>query len=279
MIQSIQIFQAQSFRQLHDRSNVLLLPNAWDAASAKVLENLNFAAIATTSGGVAWSMGYADGEKIPWEEMLAAIGRITRAVKIPVTADIEGGFGQTTEDVARHVGQVIQVGAVGINLEDTMPATGQLRDPVDAANRIDAARQAASKSGVSIVINARVDTYARQFGSSDAERFAETIRRAQSYLAAGADCIFPIGLHDGQILRQLAARLDAPINVAAHPDLPPLNELKQMGIARVSTATRLAILALEALQHSALELRDTGRFGHLQTTLAHSDLQKLMKTP
>jgi 2-methylisocitrate lyase-like PEP mutase family enzyme len=270
-----QILKAHAFRKLHDRSAILVLPNAWDAVTARLFARLGFAAVATTNGGVAWSLGYPDGEHAPLAEVVAATGRIARAVDVPVTADIEAGYGATPEDVADTVRAIIEAGAVGINLEDGLHAPGALRELEAAAQRIRAAREAAAATGVPIVINARTDTYMLKYAASDAERFDETVRRANAYLAAGADCIFPIGLGDGATLGALVKALDAPINVAARPGMPGLAELARLGVARVSTATRFATLALSAVERAAKELRESGRFESLGAALTHPDVQRL----
>ena len=268
-----QFRKAEAFRKMHDRSSVLLLPNAWDGVSARIFAGLGFAAIATTSGGVAWSLGYADGEQAPLAEVVTATARIARVVDVPVTADIEAGYGATPEDVARTVRAIVEAGAVGINLEDGMPAGG-LRDVETAAQRIRAARAAASEAGVPVVINARTDTYMQKFGANDSERFDETVRRARAYLKAGADCIYPIGLGDAATLAALVKALDAPINVAARPGMPGVAELGRLGIARISTATRFATLAWSAVESAARQLRDSGDFEGLQATLTHPQVQR-----
>lgn len=231
-------------------------------------------AVATTSGGVAWSLGYADGERAPRAEVIAATARIARAVAVPVTADIEAGYGDTPSAVADTVSAVIAAGAVGINLEDGLP-DGALRDMDAAAQRIQAARAAATTAGVPVVINARIDTYARSFGANASERFEETVRRARAYLAAGADCIFPIGLADAATLAALVKAVDAPVNVAARPGMPDVAELGRLGVARVSTATRFATLALSAVEGAAKKLFASGRFDTLASTLGHADAQRL----
>ena len=269
-----QVRKAQAFRKMHDRSSVLVLPNAWDAVTARLFARLQFAAVATTSGGVAWSLGYPDGEIAPRSDIVAATGRIARAVELPVSADMEAGYGASPGDVADTVRAVIEAGAVGINLEDGLHAPGALR-PIDAcAERIRAAREAARATGVPIVINARTDTYLLKYGASDAERFEETVRRAKAYLAAGADCVFPIGLGDGATLGALVKALDAPINVAARPGMPGIAELARLGVARVSTATRFATLALSAVERAAKELRESGRFECLDAVLTHPQVQR-----
>lgn len=272
-----QIRKAQAFRNMHERRNILVLANAWDAVTARLFARLGFAAVATTSGGVAWSLGYPDGEHAPLADVIAATGRIARAVDVPVTADIEAGYGATPANVADTVRAVIEAGAVGINLEDGLHAPGALRALEAAAERIRAAREAAAAAGVPLVINARTDTYMLKYGASDAERFDETVRRANAYLAAGADCIFPIGLGDGATLGALVKALDAPINVAARPGIPCVAELARLGVARVSTATRFATLALSAVEHAAKEFRESGRFESPGAALTHPDVQRLFE--
>lgn len=268
-----QIGKARLFRQMHDRHDILVLPNAWDAGSARVFARAGFRAVATTSAGVAWSLGYADGENAPLDEVLEATARIARSIALPVSADIETGYGATPEAVAATVRAVIAAGAVGVNIEDRMPATGRLRAIGDAAERIRAAHEAASLSGVPIVINARTDTYLIKYGAGETERFEETLRRAQAYLAAGADCVYPIGLGDDATLGALVKALDAPVNVAARPGMPSVAELMRLGVARVSTATRFATIALSSIDTAARQLRESGRFECLESALTHPEVQ------
>lgn len=279
MDRQTQIDRAQAFRRMHDRSAILLLPNAWDAGSARLFARHGFAAVATTSAGVAWSLGYADGEQAPLAEVLAAIARITRVVELPVTADIETGYGETPEAVAATVRAVIAAGAVGINLEDGRPGHGPLRSVEEAAARIRAARGAADAAGVPIVINARVDNWLQDDATAAAERLADAVRRAQAYRAAGADCIYPIGLGDRATLAALVQAIDAPVNVAAGPGVPDLAELARLGVARVSTATRFATLALAAVDRAAAALLESGRFDGLASAFTYPDAQRLFVQP
>lgn len=267
--------RAKRFRALHDRRHVLLLPNAWDAGSARMFAQLGFAAIATTSGGVAWSLGYADGEQVPLEEILAATRRMVRATQLPLNVDFEAGYGDTPKAVAENVRAVIDAGAAGINLEDGL-AHRSLRDIDDATRRIRAAREAALASGVPIVINARVDVWAidgSQVG--EAERFDTALHRARSYLAAGADCVYPIGLAEPKTIARLASAIDAPLNVGARTGLPDLVELGRIGVSRVSTATRLASLAYSAARGVAATLHENGRFDGLDAAFGYADMQRL----
>src|SRR5690349_5396474 len=236
--------QAELFRNKHRGPRLLLLPNAWDAMSARVFVAAGFDAIATTSGGVAWSLGYADGERAPWNEVVAATGRIVRAARVPVTADIEAGYGETPDEVMRSVAEIIKAGAVGVNLEDgTLRGPVPIRSPADAADRIRAAREAARVAAVPIVINGRTDLYLRNIGD-EASRFEETVERGRAYLAAGADCVYPIGLRDPATIGRLVKALGAPININVRAGSPSVAELEALGVARASTASQLALMAM-----------------------------------
>lgn len=274
MDKQTQIERAARFRALHDRKRVLLLPNAWDAGSTRVFADLGFPAIATTSAGVAWSLGYPDGEQAPLAEVIAATRRIVRATALPVSADIEAGYGETPEAVGASVRAVIDAGVAGINLEDGVQHV-TLRDVDDAARRIAAARAAAHAAGVPIVINARVDVWMVGMGANETERLDEALQRARAYLAAGADCIYPIGLIERATIAALVAALDAPVNLGARPGLPDLAELGRLGVARVSTATRLATLALSAARAGADALGRTGRVEALDAPFGYKDMQRL----
>jgi 2-methylisocitrate lyase-like PEP mutase family enzyme len=271
-----QIEHAHALRRMHHGSQPLLLPNAWDAGSARLFAQRGFAAVATTSGGVAWSLGYQDGEQVPLGEVLAGVARMARVCKLPLSVDFEGGYGATPAAVGMAVGKLIEAGAAGVNLEDGTPGHGPLRPLEDAAARIAAARAAAAVSGVPLVINARVDLWLHEVpaGGSSA-RMDEGLRRARAYLAAGADCIYPIGLGDRAELASLVKALAAPVNVAAGPGVPPLEELARIGVARVSTATRFATLALGAVDQAIATLRASGRFDGLASAFTYADAQAL----
>lgn len=278
MDKQVQARKAQAFRELHRGRDILLLPNAWDAGSARVFEQRGFAAVATTSGGMAWSLGHADGEHTPLDELLGAVARIARCIELPLSVDMETGYGATPSAVAEAVRAVIGAGAVGINLEDGLPGHGPLREQADAVARIRAAREAADATGVPIVINARVDLWMQPGDVAPAARLDEALQRARAYLAAGADCIFPLGLGDRDTLAAFVRALGAPVNVAALPGLPGLAELAQMGVARVSTATRFAALALGTVDRAAAELLRSGVFDVLGSGFGYADAQRLFAT-
>jgi 2-methylisocitrate lyase-like PEP mutase family enzyme len=255
MTQENQMQLAEAFRQKHQAPPLLLLPNAWDAMSARVFEGAGFDAIATTSGGVAWALGFSDGEKAPWSEVVAATERIVRAVRVPVTADIEGGYGETPNQVASSVAEIIRTGVVGINLEDsTQRPDMPIRTIGDAVDRIQAARDAAGASGVTLFINARVDLYAKHIGD-EKTRFAETVQRGKAYIAAGADCLFPFGLTDIKIIDDLVTALKVPINIVGRAGGPTVSQLEKLGVARISTASGPSLVAMSVTRKIADELR------------------------
>lgn len=266
---------AEDFRKLHHAPPILLLPNCWDPMSARIFEAAGFPAAATTSGGLAWALGYQDGEKTPWPEVVGATRRIVDAVRVPVSADIEEGFGDTPDAVGRNVAEIIRAGAVGINLEDGTPRPDQPVRPIeDAAARIRAARAAAEAEGVPIVVNARVDLYLKQVGD-EASRFTETLRRAEAYIAAGADCIFPFALADLDVIRKLTAAVKAPINIVARAGTPPLRQLEAAGVARVSVASGPALTVMSLIQRIATELHGKGEFDILKAEMKRPDAQQL----
>jgi 2-methylisocitrate lyase-like PEP mutase family enzyme len=220
-------------------------------------------------------LGFADGEKAPWSEVVAATERIVRAVRVPVTADIEGGYGETPDQVAKSVTEIVRAGVVGINLEDGTPRADMPVRPIEqAAERLRAARAAAEAAGIPLVINARVDLYIKNVGDV-AARFDETVRRSKAYLTAGADCIYPFGLADMDTIARLVKAVDAPINVVARAGTPPVAELERIGVARVSIASGATLAVMSLIRRIAEELRASGRFDVLEHSMNRIDAQKL----
>jgi 2-methylisocitrate lyase-like PEP mutase family enzyme len=245
-----------------------VLPNAWDAGSARIFEQVGFPAIATTSAGIAWSCGLADGGAIDRDTMLEHVARIAAAVSVPVTADLEAGYGDTADEVGRTVARAAALGVVGGNIEDA--AQGELFGVDEAAERIAAAR-AAAPSGT-FVLNARTDTY---FAGTTGDVFGETLERAERYVEAGADCIFVPGVAEEDTIRRLAAAIPAPLNVvaglASSTDAPTLFSL---GVRRVSLGGSLARAAFSMLERAGRELLDSGTLGFLDGAISYADLQR-----
>jgi len=269
---------ADAFRRAHRGPPLLLLPNAWDALSARQFEAAGFGAVATTSGGIAWALGHADGEKAPWPEVVAAHERVVRAVRVPVTADIEAGYGETPGQVANSITEILRTGVVGFNLEDgTARPDMPVRPIEDAVARIRAARGAADAAGVPAVINARVDLYIKNAGDP-ASRFDEAVRRGKAYLAAGADCIYPFGLADMDTIARLVTALDnAPVNIVARAGTPPVAELERIGVKRVSIASGATLAVMSLIKRIGAELHTSGRFDVLEHSLNRPEAQKLFE--
>ena len=223
-------------RSLHRPGDPLLLPNAWDVATAKAVVAAGFPVVATTSAGVAAAIGYEDHERAPADEMLAAAGRIARGVEVPVTVDAEAGYGMEPADV---VSVLRLAGAAGCNLEDTDHAAGILRDPDRHAEWLAAVRGAASEDGYGLVINARVDVFLGPFlagagAGTQADLVPEALRRANAYLEAGVDCVYPIALWETDAVRRFNVEVNGLVNVLRMPQGPSLAELAALGVARVS---------------------------------------------
>ena len=270
--------KADLLRKLHHGPRVLLLPNAWDVASARIFEDAGFPAIATTSAGIAFTLGYPDGEKISPDEMLAVIGRIARAVKVPVTADVEAGYGNSPADAARTARAVIEAGAVGLNLEDgTDDPAHPLVDLALQLEKIAAVREEADDAEVPIVINARTDKYLLQVGPEE-QRFALAMRRAVAFREAGSDCIFVPGLRDPEIIRRFVAELKFPVNILAGPGFVSVGELEKLGVARVSLGSGLMRSTLGLVKRMAAELRSTGTYAALQDAIPYADANQMRRT-
>ena len=269
--------KAEAFRAMHDRSRILVLPNAWDAMSARVIEDAGARAIATTSAGVAFSVGYPDGEAIPRDEMISAIARIARVTTVPISADIESGFANDAREVAETVRRVIDAGAVGINLEDQIhDGTHSLYDLDVAVQRVRVAREAADSAGVPIVINARTDVYLLGIGEPDA-RFDHAVRRANAYRKAGADCLFLPAVTRRADIERIVPALDGPLNLLAFPGIPTIPELEDLGVARLSVGTQLTLNAMSALKKAMAELLSTGTYDSMiEATSTYADANRLM---
>lgn len=268
--------KAQTLLALHQKGSQLLLPNAWDVASARVIEEAGFPAIATTSSGVAFSLGYADGQNIAREEMLAVVARIAKGVNVPVTADVEAGYGPSPDDVAETIRGVIAAGAVGVNLEDNTGYPNPLFTVDAQVARIRAARAAADAAGVHVVINARTDVYLYGIGE-ESGRFDDTVTRGRSYLEAGADCIFVPGVVDPALIEQLVASIPGPINILVGANAPSAPDLFRLGVVRISLGGAVMQTALGFVQEIARELRDQGTYTNIaRYGFTHSQTTKLI---
>ncbi len=247
--------KAEFFRTLHRGPEILVLPNAWDCSSARIFQQAGFPAIATTSAGIAFSLGYSDGEQIPQDLMLAAVSRISKSVEVPVTADLEAGYG----DVAKTTAGLIAAGGVGLNFEDMDHESNSLAPVPAQVEKIATIRRVAAGLDVKVVINARTDVYLAQIGEP-ATRFDRACERLQAYIAAGADCVFLPGLADENIIRRVVETLKFPLNILAGTNLPTIPRLRELGVARVSVGSGIMRATLGLTRRIAQELKQSGTY-------------------
>ena len=276
MTLNIQKTRAIQLRELHYGPSILVLPNAWDTASARIFEQAGFRAIATTSSGVAASLGYPDGQKISRDMLVEVTQRITRVVECPVTVDIEAGYGDTTEEVLQTVKAVIDAGAVGINIEDSTKQ--QEKSLVDVSLQVQLLKtiqETALSKEVPVVVNARTDVYLLAKGDPGS-RFEQAVQRLNAYRQAGADCLFPIGVSDVHAIADLTKAINGPINILAGPTTPPIAELAQLGVARVSFASGPMRAVLARLRRIAHELLEQGTYTSMaEETLSGAEFRSL----
>jgi 2-methylisocitrate lyase-like PEP mutase family enzyme len=265
--------RALAFRSLHVAGSPLVLPNAWDTASARLVVDAGAAAVATTSAGLAWALGAADGDRLEGDRALDAVARIAAAVDVPVSADIESGYAKDPAGVADTVRAALAAGAVGVNIEDALYEAGgdALRPVAEQAERIAAAREAADSQGVPLFVNARIDTLLNGAGGVDL-----TLERAAAFLAAGADGIFVPGAVDPGTVKLLVDGVDGPLNVMAGPGAPPVAELAALGVARVSVGSGIAQAAHALVRRAARELLGAGTYESLAGGLEYSELNALL---
>jgi 2-methylisocitrate lyase-like PEP mutase family enzyme len=271
-----QIRKAEAFRALHSGAAPLLLANVWDIASACIIEEAGFPAIATSSGGIAFAHGFADGQRIRPDEMLASIAQIARAVKVPVSADVEAGYGDAPDDTSRTARGVILAGAVGMNLEDATENPQQpLADLTLQIQKIRAVRETAEKLGVPLVLNARTDVYLLQVGEP-AKRYDEAVRRLQAFRDAGADCVFVPGLQDAPTIGRLVGDLRCPVNILAGPDSASVAELTALGVKRISLGSGPMRATLGLLRRLAEEVKTRGTYSAMEGAPSYAEMNKIM---
>lgn len=231
---STQINKARVLLSLHKQTALLVLPNVWNLIGARVLQAKGYPAVATASAAISASLGYRDGEKLKRSTLIDLTGRIARSVDVPVTADIEAGYGGTIADLAETINEVIDSGVVGVNIEDSFEVEGVLRPVEEQCQRISVARQVADRRGIPLVINARVDSFLSSSFVDHGDATEDAVTRARAYSEAGADCIYPIGPGDLETTAVLRAGIKLPINILVTPSAAPLKALETIGVNRVS---------------------------------------------
>jgi 2-methylisocitrate lyase-like PEP mutase family enzyme len=269
--------KAVNFRALHSGKPILVLPNAWDAVSARLFEDAGFAAVGTTSAGLANVLGYPDGQRAPRDEVLFIVRRIAATVSVPVTADIEAGYGvRSVEEVVRTVQGVLDAGAVGINLEDSEFGVDELLDIGLQREKIQAVRALGDSAGVPIVINARTDAF-HLSRRDPGEQFALAVKRANAYRSAGADCLFIPFVTDFALIAGLAKVVEGPLNILAMPGAPPVADLARLGVARVSVGSGPHRATLALARRIARELRDQGTYeAYMRETIPYPEVNALL---
>jgi 2-methylisocitrate lyase-like PEP mutase family enzyme len=267
--------KAEDFRALHKKGRILILPNAWDVASARAFENAGFPAVATSSAGMMVSLGYPDGEVIDRSEFVDAIRRIGRVLTVPLSVDVVAGFGDTPDQVAATVRDVVNAGAVGVNIEDFIHAEKRLYPVEKQIEKLKAVKKLQQESNVPIVINARTD--ALRFAAGDeAARLKEAIRRAIAYRDLGADCVYPMGLTDPASISSFVKALNFPINVMVRKGLPSVKELERLGVARVSFGPTASYATMGLLKRIGKEVLEKGTYDNLlEGAISYDELNSL----
>jgi 2-methylisocitrate lyase-like PEP mutase family enzyme len=267
--------RAEAFRALHHGKHILILPNAWDVPSARLFEEAGFPAIATSSAGLMVSLGHQDGETIPRQEFFSAVGRIAKVLSAPLTVDAVSGFGETPSEVASTVQRLVEIGAIGVNIEDLQTATGSLASTEDQVEKLKAIRKLDTTTGIPLVINARTDALRHGDGNEE-ERLNEAIQRSQAYRDAGADCVYPMGLTDAASIATFVKALNFPVNVMIRKGLPPIKELERLGVARVSFGPAASYATMGFLKRAAAEILEKGTYNNLvEGAITYDELNNL----
>ena len=270
--------KAEALRQLHHGERAVVFPNVWDATSARVVEELGYPAVATTSAGIANMLGYPDGQNISRDEMLSIVGLIARVVKVPVTADMEAGYANTVDQMYETATALIYSGGVGLNLEDSEKGESRLIDLPLYLEKAAAVREAGAKLAVKLVLNARTDAYWWK-GAQPATRFSETIKRANAFRQAGADCVFVPGLKDLNEIRTFLKESPGPLNILGGPGMPSIPELEAAGVRRVSIGSGGYRTAIGIMQKVAQQLKEQGTYGLIDEHAIPFALSQLLQQP
>jgi 2-methylisocitrate lyase-like PEP mutase family enzyme len=256
--------RAEQLHSLHHSGKMLIFPNIWDSLGARMLESMNYKAIATASAAIAYANGYNDGEHIPLKDLLAILCKITDAVSVPVTADIESGYANNSETLRENTALFLKTGIAGINIEDTNKETGRLYSVEEQCQRIHIIRQTANDQGIPLFINARTDVYLHEPGSSTfSSAFDDALNRAKAYREAGADCFFPIALKNEKEIADIVSQVQMPVNILAIPGIPGLETLNKIGVARVSLGPGFLKIAIKAMKDLALNLQQGSGFDEI----------------
>jgi 2-methylisocitrate lyase-like PEP mutase family enzyme len=249
--------KAKQFHKLHHAGRLLMLPNIWDCLGANLLESLHYPAIATASASVAFTNGFDDGQRIPFDSVLAILKKIVGSVSIPVSADVESGFAENDMQLQENIEQLLSTGIAGINIEDTDKETNSIVSPEVQCEKIRLIKKVSEEMSVPLFINARADVYLRgkEFDTPEA-KFEEALKRGRAYKGAGADCFYPIGMTRQDDIKEMVDQLQMPVNVITIPGIPQLNVLNEIGVARVSLGPSFLKIAIKAMKNLAVKLQN-----------------------
>lgn len=270
--------KAELFLSLHAGGNLLVLPNVWNPIGARILEKKGYPAVATASAAISASLGYQDGEKIKRSTAIELIQRIARSVDVPVTADIETGYGDSLSELEETAQQVMETGVVGVNIEDGLEWGGALRTTEDQCRRIATLRQCADRHGVHLVINARTDSFVSSSFRNKEEAAEEAVARAKAFAEAGADCFYPIGPGDEATVRRLRDRIKSPINILVSPTAAPLSIMRGIGVNRVSFGPYIFRSCTRKFADIANILLTTGDYSCFRDMMSRTEIGEYLLT-
>jgi 2-methylisocitrate lyase-like PEP mutase family enzyme len=257
--------KAEEFQSLHESKRILVLPNAWDIPSARIFEDAGFPAVATSSAALAVSIGYPDGERISKQELFSVVKKMAGVLSVPLSADIESGFGANIDQLSDTIRRVVESGAVGVNIEDISDFEKKSLLPVEKqVERIQAVRKMSDSLGIPLVVNARTDAY--RFGSGDEKsRLEEAVGRGKAYESAGADCLYPMGLTDKESITSFLKAVNKPVNIMARKGAPTITELEKIGVKRLSLGPGPMYAAMGLLRKITQELKQKGTYDTMLT--------------
>lgn len=277
-VENIQPEKGKIFYQLHHNGKLLILPNVWESLGASMLENIGYPAIATSSSAIAFSNGYDDGEKIPFNDLLHILERIVSSVNVPVTADVESGYAKDNATLVENIKKLIGTGIAGINFEDSHHDEQKLIPEDEQCEKIFLIKKTASEIGMPLFINARTDSYIKHTHISPEEKLSETIKRGKAYKEAGVDCLYPITLKDKKDIETIIKEVDLPVNILLLAGIPDFNELKETGVVRLSLGGNFIKFAISTMKNVAEKLlKFEGMNDITQNALSSDYLKNLIK--
>ncbi len=278
MNKTSQVELANKFQNMHKENRILVLPNAWDAGTAVIFEKEDFNAIGTTSAGISYSLGYPDGEFITFDDVLDTTQKILRRISIPLSVDVERGYGNTNSQIVSNIRKIIQEGAVGINLEDGILEEKELCDMQEQCDLIQEISKLKDSIGINFVINARTDSFWLGTAKTKDEQLSQAIKRGNKYLKAGADCVFVPGLLEINEIEMLVQHIKGPVNIITTPSSPGVKELQKLGVARVSTGSGPVRASFAKIKKISNELKKDGTYNNIyKTTIAYDKINYIFK--